>query len=647
MDHNVILSIRDLNIAFHLEGRTLHALRGVSLDVHQGECLVIVGESGCGKSVLCRSCMGLLEHNGRILSGQILYGGRDLAALSGTREWQSIRGSEISMIFQNPKTSLNPLHTIGSQIVEAFLLNTSLTRKQAAEHTMAMLRDAGFEDAHRIFRCYPHQLSGGMCQRVCIAMAIACHGKLVLLDEPTSSLDVTTQAQILQYIERLRKKYGLTMVFVTHDLGIAARMADRIAVMYAGEIVECGTAEELFFHPAHPYTWSLLSSLPQLSSPDGTRSRDAGVPDLTRPVTGDAFAPRNPFALNIDYQLPPPMHAVTPTHWARTWLLDSRAPAVPLPPSVERIRILCAEAGGDMQESACPPDGETILQVHDLSVTFGRGKKATRAVRNVTFDIKKGEIFGLVGESGSGKTTIGNAIMRLCQPSGGEIRFNGTLITGKIPRRVSRAMTPKLQMIFQDPLQSLNDRAKINDIVREGLQNIHPELSRREQNARVGEILQDVGLLPEHAERFPYSFSGGQLQRVGIARALIMEPSLIVADEPVSALDVSVRSQILDLLLELREKRGLSFLFISHDLSVMQSLCDRIAVIKAGVLVELGSTRQIFSHPLHPYTRSLLSAIPVPNPEVEKQRLFHPYDGSPDPAAPMEEPEPGHFVRME
>lgn len=339
MTNDIAISIKDLRVDFDVNGKVLKALRGVSLDIYAGECLVIVGESGSGKSVFCKSCMGLLDDNGRYQAGEIRYREQDLVQFQNQRQWQEARKGNLGMIMQNPQASLNPLRTIGSQIMESFLLHGGMSRKTAKEHTLAMLADAGFLNPERAFKQFPHELSGGMCQRAAIAMSVAARPKILFLDEPTSSLDVMRQAQILEYINRLRRKYKLTLVFVTHDFGVAARMADRIAVMYAGEIVEIGTAQEIFFDPRHPYTWSLLSSLPQLSNHahvwlEGT------APDLTKPVIGDAFAPRNPWALQIDFLQAPPYFEVSPTHKAKTWLLSPHAPSIEPPVVVRQLKIL-------------------------------------------------------------------------------------------------------------------------------------------------------------------------------------------------------------------------------------------------------------------------------------------------------------------
>ncbi len=625
IEKETILSVKDLVVKFSLRGQELTALRGVSLDLHKGESLAIVGESGSGKSVFCKSFIGMLDKNGWIDSGEIWYNGVDIAKYKKNEEWTKIRGKEIAIVFQDPMTSLDPLQTIGTQIREALELHQGLKGAEAQEKVIEILNDVGILEPEKRCKDYPHEFSGGMRQRVVIAIAIACNPKILICDEPTTALDVTIQAQILALLRKLQSKYNLTIIYITHDLGVVANVADRVAVMYAGDIVEIGTCEDVFYTPKHPYTWALLSSLPQLGiKGQPLFSIEGTPPNLFTEIRGDAFAPRNRYAMQIDLMERPPYFEISPTHKARTWLLDPRAPHIDPPnTSIAKAREANAKLGTQKKQV-----GEKLVEVKDLVVQFGSKRNPFVAVKGVSFDIYKGETFGLVGESGSGKTTIGRAIIRINPAAKGEITYKGERISGKISRELDHRITQEIQMIFQDPMASLNERAKVDYIVSEGLMNIHPEMTKEERSKRVAEVLQDVGLLPEFASRFPHEFSGGQRQRIGVARALIMEPDFIIADEPISALDVSIRAQVLNLLSAMQQQRGLTYLFISHDLSVMRFIADRIAVIHKGVIVELADTEELFAYPMHPYTRALLSAIPQPDPREEKKKVLEVYDPS-------------------
>lgn len=642
-----ILKVRDLVVKFSLRGQELTAIRGVSLDLYEGECLAIVGESGSGKSVLTKSFMGMLDKNGWIDSGEIIYQGQDLTKIKDEKDWIKIRGSQIAMVFQDPMTSLDPLMPVGRQIMEALMLHQHMKNEEARARAIEILDEVGIIDADKRLMEYPHEFSGGMRQRVVIAIAIACNPRILICDEPTTGLDVTIQAQILALLHRIKEQYHLTIVFITHDLGVVANIADRVAVMYAGDIIEIGESREVFHDPQHPYTWALLSSMPQLGVRGKPLYTIEGVPpSLFQEIRGDAFAPRNRHAMQIDLLEQPPYFDISPTHKAKTWLLDPRAP------KIERPNVSVVDAIRDNQqratEAAEKKVGDKILEVKDMTIQFGTGRNAFTAVHNVSFDIYKGETFGVVGESGSGKTTIGRSIIRINPLKTGEVLYKGQRISGKIDRKTDRMITQKIQMIFQDPMASLNERAKVSYIVAEGLMNIHPEYTKDQIAERVSKALTDVGLLPEFSSRFPHEFSGGQRQRIGIARCMIMDPEFIIADEPISALDVSIRAQVLNLLAAMQQQRGLTYLFISHDLSVMRFICDRIAVIYKGRIKELAPTEELFAHPLHPYTNSLLSAIPIPDPDLEQNKKLIIYDHATD-AYPGDNPSwveirPGHFV---
>lgn len=650
LNKKTILSARDVEIQFSLRGDKLTAIRGCSLDLYEGETLAIVGESGSGKSVFTKSFLGMLDQNGSITGGSIMYEGNDLAKYTTEKEWRTIRGKKISMVMQDPMTSLNPLKKVGMQIQESIELHQGLDKAAAKAEAIRMLDIVGIPNPEVRYNQYPHEFSGGMRQRAVIAIAVACHPDILICDEPTTALDVTIQAQILDLIRKLQKNLGMTIIYITHDLGVVANVADRVAVMYAGQIVEIGMAEEIFYDAWHPYTWALLSALPQLGiKGEKLPTIDGTPPNLFNKITGDAFAPRNRQALAIDFKKEPPFFDVSPTHKAKTWYLDPRAPKVAQPESIKRLaQRMNEDFGSNLKHPHEDPNREAVIQVKDLQVTFGTGRKKFVAVDNVNFEIYRGETFSLVGESGSGKTTIGRAITRINPTTAGEILYKGRKINGKISKELDLEVIKGCQMIFQDPLASLNERAKVDYIVSEGILNHHLYKDEQDREDKVQQALKEVGLLPEFASRFPHEFSGGQRQRIGIARALIMQPEFIVADEPISALDVSIRAQVLNLLNDLKKSRGLTYLFIAHDLSVVRFISDRIAVIHKGRIVELSEAEELFRHPLHPYTKSLLSAVPNPDPAIERNKQLVVYDPSIHDYS-TDKPQwveiiPGHFV---
>ena len=626
-----ILSARDVEVTFSLRGKKLVAIRRTSLDLYEGETLAIVGESGSGKSVFTKCFVGMLDKNGSITNGSIMYEGEDLTKFT-EKDWLRIRGKKIAMVTQDPMTSLNPLKTIGYQIQESVELHRGLKGKEAKQEVYRILEAVGIPDPERRYKQYPHEFSGGMRQRVVIAIAVACRPQILICDEPTTALDVTIQAQILDLIRRLQKEQNMTIIYITHDLGVVANVADRVAVMYGGQIIEIGMANEVFFDPQHPYTWALLSALPQLGvKGEKLPAIDGTPPSLFNKIQGDAFAPRNKHALNIDFLEEPPMYEVTGTHSVKSWLRDHRAPKVEQPNSIQRLSEMSLKSSGTDPNAYHPhldPNRETLIEVKNMQVTFGTGRKKFVAVDDVNFKIYKGETFSLVGESGSGKTTIGRAIVRINPITSGEVLFKGERISGKINRETDTKVIRSMQMIFQDPMASLNERAKVDYIVSEGLINYHLYKDEHDRQDKVQQALQEVGLLSEFSSRFPHEFSGGQRQRIGIARSLIMEPEFIVADEPISALDVSIRAQVLNLLNDLKKSRGLTYLFIAHDLSVVRFISDRIAVIHKGRIVELAEAEELFAHPLHPYTKALLSAVPNPNPYLERSKKLLVYDPS-------------------
>ena len=621
----LILSAKDVEVKFNLRGRTLTAVRGASLDLYEGETLAIVGESGCGKSVFTKSFIGMLDKNGSVTGGQILYRGEDLTKYTTEEEWLRIRGKKIAMVFQDPMTSLNPVRTIGEQIAEVITWHFGTDHEQAKLEAIEILKRVGIADAEYRYKQYPNEFSGGMRQRVVIATAIACRPEILIRDEPTTALDVTVQAQILKLIRELQKELKMTVVYITHDLGVVANVADWVSVMYAGQIIESGTVREIFREPAHPYTKALLQSLPQLGVKGHELYSIKGTPpNLFKEIKGDAFAPRNPHAMEVDFEEEPPIFPITETHWAKTWLLH---------PYAKEFKEQLDKLEAQKREAALPEEpfdyskAETLLEVRDLSVKFKLAGKEFRAVDSVNFDIYKGETLSLGGESGSGKTTIGRAIMRIYGSNvSGSIKFKNQEITGKLDKERIKKLHMEMQMIFQDPMASLNERAKVDYIISEGLYNYKLFDNEKHRMDKVGSIMQEVGLAKDFSSRFPHEFSGGQRQRIGIARSLVMNPDFVVADEPISALDVSIRAQVINLLNKLKKERGLTYLFIAHDLSVVRFISDRIAVINKGRIVELAPCEELFARPLHPYTKALLSAVPYPDPDTERNKVLLTYD---------------------
>ena len=620
----LLLSARDIVIRFNLRGQELTAIRGASLDIYQGETVAIVGESGSGKSVFTKSFIGMLDQNGRVESGELLFHGEDMNRYTAEEQWLKVRGKKIAMVFQDPMTSLNPVRMIGEQIAEVITWHFGKSHEEARRETVELLGRVGIDEPERRYRQYPGEFSGGMRQRAVIAAAIACRPEILICDEPTTALDVTVQAQVLNLIRELQREMKMSVVFITHDLGVVANVADWVAVMYAGKIIEYGEVREIFHQPEHPYTKALLHSLPQL----GVKGHDLYAiqgtpPSLFKEIRGDAFAPRNQDAMKIDYLEEPPVFQVSPTHWARTWLLA---------PEAKEYRHSLAQREAERRSDLTPAEpfryqeAETLLSVKNLSVHFKLGSSRIKAVDRVSFDIYKGETLSLVGESGSGKTTIGRAIMSIYKGNvEGDILFKGQKINRKMNKKERGRMRMEMQMIFQDPMASLNDRAKVDYIISEGLYNFHLFDSERDRLEKVEEMLREVGLTSDFMTRFPHEFSGGQRQRIGIARSLIMNPDFVVADEPISALDVSIRAQVINLLNRLKKERGLTYLFIAHDLSAVRFISDRIAVIYRGRLVELAPCEELFERPLHPYTKALLSAAPYPDPDVERNKTVHSY----------------------
>lgn len=612
-----LLEVKNLQVSFHTQAGVVKAVRGVDFTVNEGETLAIVGESGSGKSVTSKAIMKLLpEKIATYDGGQVLFDGQNLLE-APERRMEVVRGSEIAMVFQDPMTALNPTMTIGKQVAESVMKHQGLSKKEAQKRAIEILELVGIPEPATRVNQYPHQFSGGMRQRVVIAIAIACNPRLLIADEPTTALDVTIQAQILDLLKDIQKRMGTAIILITHDLGVVANMADKVAVMYAGKIVEEGTVNEVFYESQHPYTWGLLKSIPDLDAEEELYSIPGSPPDLLHPPVGDAFAVRNEFALAIDYKTQPPMFKVSDSHFAATWLLHPKAPDLSTVIQVkERERVAVAKKRKSKIIEPSP-----IIQVKDLQKHFHMsGNKQLRAVDGVSFDINKGETLGLVGESGCGKSTTGRTIIRLYEPTGGEVYFDGEPIHGQLKKGQENRMKQKIQMIFQDPYASLDPRKKVLDSVAEGIDIHRLAASPKDRKDIVQNLLEVVGLNKEFMNRYPHEFSGGQRQRVGIARALAVNPDVIIADEPISALDVSIQAQVVNLLKDLQYEKNLTYLFIAHDISMVKYISDRIGVMYLGNLVELAPTKAISENPLHPYTQALMSAVPVPDPAEERGR---------------------------
>lgn len=618
-----ILEVKDLHISFKTYAGIVQAIRGVDFTLKKGETLAIVGESGSGKSVTSRAIMKLLpEGISNISKGEILFYGQDLVSLS-ERKMQNIRGSEISMIFQDPMTALNPTMKVGLQVVESVRKHRKIAQKEAKKIALELFELVGIPNVELRYNQYPHQFSGGMRQRIMIALALACNPKILIADEPTTALDVTIQAQILDLLKDIQKKTGTAIILITHDLGVVANIADSVAIMYAGKIVEKGTVDEIFYDPRHPYNWGLLSSMPNLDTKGELISIPGSPPNLMNPPKGDPFAARNEYAMAIDYQLEPPMYQITDTHYAASWLLHEKAPKIAPPVSVNEKGISLVQKSVEIEESREKRflSSEPIMEVNNLKKYFQIDKNQTlKAVDDVSFHIMKGETLGLVGESGCGKSTTGRTILKLYEATYGEVIFQKKKINGNVRNEEKKAIHRKMQMVFQDPYASLDSRKTVEDIIAEGMDIHQLYQTKEERTEKVKELLELVGLPKEHASRYPHEFSGGQRQRIGIARALAVDPEFLILDEPISALDVSIQAQVVNLLKKLQVEKGLTYLFIAHDLSMVKYISDRIGVMYLGGLVELAPAEELYTEPFHPYTKALLSAIPIPNPKVERRR---------------------------
>jgi len=556
---DVVLRVDDLSLDFRLRTQILHAVRNVSFELRRGQTLCLVGESGSGKSVTARALLHILDKNGAISSGRILLAGKhgdiDIATLTErSPELLKIRGGRIGLIFQEPMSSLSPVHTIGSQIIEALLLHRRMDKKQARTETIELLRQVEIPNPDKMIDRYTFEFSGGMRQRAMIAMALAADPEILIADEPTTALDVTTQAEILDLIKRLQVSRGMAMLLITHDIGVVAEVADAVAVMRYGRIVEAGSADDIFHDARHPYTQRLLKSTVKLEQNQRADDRAEPAADTRQPV------------LSVRH----------------------------------------------------------LSKLYGASTSwFGGHGHAIKAVDDVSFDLYPGENLGIVGESGSGKTTLGRLILRTVEPSSGQVTYFGKgepiEVTG-LNKRQLKGFHRDVRLVFQDPFASLNPRMMVKEIIGDPL-IVSDTMRGSALERRVAELLDLVGLDAMAMERYPHAFSGGQRQRIGIARALALDPKIIIADEATAALDVSIRAQILDLLLEIQQRLDLSFIFISHDISVVRYFCDRVAVMHRGKLVEMGTAEQICTDPQQPYTKSLISA--VPNPDPRNKRMMH------------------------
>jgi len=632
-----LLEVDNLHVHFETPRGVVRAVEGISYVVRAGEVVALVGESGCGKSVSALAIMRLLAKSGRVTQGRIVFEGRNLLTLPED-DMRKIRGRDIAMIFQDPMTSLNPVLTIGYQITEPLLIHLRMAPDAARARALELLGLVGIADAARRLDQYPHQFSGGMRQRVVIAIALACNPKLIIADEPTTALDVTIQAQILKLMKDLARDLNIAMVVITHNLGIVARYADRVNVMYAARFAEQAAAIALFAKPLHPYTAGLLRSVPRLDQPRGLRLEtiDGAPPDLLAPPPGCRFAPRCAARQPRCEQSLPDIVEVEADHYTACLRsrelardgplalgLQAAAQNTAVVKSVNRERPLLSVQGL-----------KTYFDVSTGFKTFGAKRAEVRAVDDVSFDVFKGETLGLVGESGCGKSTVGRTLLRLEKSTAGSIAFGGADVT-RVGGEALSSYRRKIQVIFQDPFSSLNPRMTIGDIIAEPLLVYKLQPGKTAARAKVSELLKQVGLFDYMAGRYPHELSGGQRQRVGIARALAMEPEFIVCDEPVSALDVSIQAQIINLLEDLQKKLGLTYLFIAHDLAVVRHISDRVIVMYLGRVMEIADRDALYAEPLHPYTQALLEAVPVPDPVIEAQREHRVLAGEvPSPLAP-------------
>lgn len=619
-----LLEVRGLSVEFGTEDGWVRVIDDIGFSIPAGTTLGLVGESGSGKTVSSLAVMGLLPPSSRVAAGSVRFDGRELVGMSPS-DLRRLRGDDIAMIFQEPMTSLNPVFTVGNQLAEVHRHHRGGSRKAAWARAVEMLDIVGIPDAARRAGDYPFALSGGMRQRAMIAMALMCDPKLLVADEPTTALDVTIQAQILDLLRNLQREFAMSVLFVTHDLGVVAEVCDRVTVLYAGQVVEERSVDALFAAPRHPYTEALLASMPQLADPgEDLRTIRGQVPDAMQFPTSCRFADRCDHVVDECRAGPVPLVAAPGSAPGPTAVRCIRADELLLTGASALVARAAREVDVEDADAGGPPP-DVLLEVTDLTKWFPvhsgvlrRVVGKLRAVESVDLTVHRGETVGLVGESGSGKSTVARLILRLIEPSGGSIRFDGQPLTDARARELRR-IRRGLQVVFQDPFSSLDPRATIADAIGEPLE-IHLGLRRKARDARVAALLDQVGLGARAMRRYPHEFSGGQRQRIAVARALALEPALVICDEPVSSLDVSTQSQVINLLTDLQQRLGLAFLFIAHDLSVVRHISDRIAVMYLGRIVEVGRADEVYLHPTHPYTQALLSAIPIPDPVEQRAR---------------------------
>jgi oligopeptide/dipeptide ABC transporter ATP-binding protein len=606
-----VIEVKDLKTYFRTPEGVGKAVDGVSFKIKRGETFALVGESGCGKSVTALSLIQLVpEPQGFIAGGEILLRGRNITDLS-ERQKRKIRGNEISMIFQEPMTSLNPVFTIGNQVVEAIRLHQGKSAREAKAVALEMLKSVGLPRPEELYYDYPHRLSGGMRQRVMIAIALSCRPDLLIADEPTTALDVTIQDQILRLMRELRERMGMAILLISHNLAVVYLNAENVAVMYCGKIMEAASTKKLFRNPMHPYTLQLLRSIPGMEKRGKALDTIRGtVPPATDYPVGCHFSGRCPREMEGCAGIEPPLSEREPGHFVSCHLYD---PGFMNKPCSRPLKMEAEEAA---PLSVKPKERPVVLDVKGLKCYYpvrkGLLKRVVghvKAVDGIDLTIRKGSTLALVGESGCGKTTAGKGIIQLLKPTGGSIVFQDKDLTG-LSERELKTYRSLMQIIFQDPYSSLNPRMMVGEIIEEGLKSLKPDMAKKERDEKVLRTLGRVGLTPEMRYRYPHEFSGGQRQRIGIARVLAVDPDLIICDEATSALDVSVQAQILNLLKSIQRDFGISLLFITHDLSIVEYIADEVAVMLDGKIVERGTAEEIFSHPRDPYTKTLLKAVP-------------------------------------